>query len=162
VSDGESPTGTTAGVVVVCTNEQDEIEIDPERWRALATCLLSVEGQWGELTLTFVGREEMAELNLEHMGASGPTDVLSFPLDSLVEMANRDEPRLLGDVVVCPAVAAAQAPQHAGTLDDELALLIVHGILHILGWDHATDDETVGMQAKERALLDACHQSGNR
>ena len=58
-------------------------------------------------------------------------------------------PVLLGDVVVCPAVAADQAPTHAGTLDDELALLVVHGILHVLGHDHAEPDETAAMRARE-------------
>jgi probable rRNA maturation factor len=61
---------------------------------------------------------------------------------------------LLGDVVVCPAVARRNAPSHAGTYEDELALLVVHGVLHLLGLDHAADDERVAMQAKERAALD--------
>ena len=60
---------------------------------------------------------------------------------------------LLGDVVVCPAVAADQAPTHAGTVDDELALLVVHGVLHVLGHDHAEADETAAMRARELALL---------
>ena len=54
-----------------------------------------------------------------------------------------DLPLLLGDVVICPAVAAGNAPDHAGTFDDELALLVVHGILHVLGLDHADDAERV-------------------
>ena len=82
MSEGDSPTGTTE-VVVVCANEQDEIELDPQRWCTLATRVLRVEGLRGELTVTFVGRDEMAELNAEHMGKSGPTDVLSFPLDAV-------------------------------------------------------------------------------
>ena len=117
------------------------------------------EGRHGELTLTFVDRDEIAALNREHLGKDGPTDVLSFPLDAAAEAPGgagvpdrrfaserRDPstadpslgvPVLLGDVVVCPAVAAEQAPSHAGTLDDELALLVVHGVLHVLGHDHA-------------------------
>ena len=58
---------------------------------------------------------------------------------------------LLGDVVVCPAVAAEQAPTHAGTLDDELALLVVHGVLHVLGHDHAEPDETLTMRPSSRS-----------
>ena len=54
---------------------------------------------------------------------------------------------------ICPAVAARNAPEHAGTYDDELALLVVHGVLHVLGMDHAEDDETAAMQAAERELL---------
>ena len=67
-------------------------------------------------------------------------------------------PVLLGDVVICPAVAAAQAPSHAGTLADELALLVVHGVLHVLGHDHARLDEAATMQARERELLQRFHQ----
>jgi probable rRNA maturation factor len=63
-------------------------------------------------------------------------------------------------VVVCPAVARRQAPEHAGTLDDELALLIVHGVLHVLGRDHAEPEEAEEMRARERALLEAHHWHG--
>ena len=66
-----------------------------------------------------------------------------------------DLPLLLGDVVICPAVAARNAPEHAGSFDDEIALLVVHGILHLLGLDHADDDERDAMQDRERELLAA-------
>ena len=69
-------------------------------------------------------------------------------------------PVLLGDVVICPDVARAQAPSHAGTLDDELALLVVHGVLHVLGHDHAEADEAEAMRAKELELLVAHHWGG--
>ena len=69
-------------------------------------------------------------------------------------------PVLLGDVVICPAVAAAQASAHAGTLDDELALLVVHGVLHVLGHDHAERDDTARMRARELAHLEAHHWGG--
>ena len=68
-----------------------------------------------------------------------------------------DIPLLLGDVVLCPAVAIAQAPSHAGTIDDELALLIVHGVLHIVGYDHAEPVERDRMQRRERELLETFH-----
>ena len=90
----------------------------------------------------------------------GPTDVLSFPLDAAASASTSDVPVLLGDVVVCPAVAAEQARQHAGTLDDELALLVVHGVLHVLGHDHADADQTARMQQRERALLERHHWGG--
>jgi probable rRNA maturation factor len=60
-------------------------------------------------------------------------------------------------VVVCPAVAERQAPEHAGSYDDELALLVVHGVLHVLGHDHAEPGETAAMHARERDLLDRFH-----
>ena len=70
-------------------------------------------------------------------------------------------PLLLGDIVICPEVAVAQAPTHAGTVEDEMALLVVHGVLHILGWDHDTADKTVAMQAREREILRAHHWNGD-
>jgi probable rRNA maturation factor len=60
---------------------------------------------------------------------------------------------VLGDVLVCPAVAARQAPEHAQSLEDELALLVVHGVLHLLDYDHAEPDEAARMQQRERELL---------
>jgi probable rRNA maturation factor len=60
---------------------------------------------------------------------------------------------------VCPAVAARQAPEHAGSYDDEIALLVVHGVLHVLGMDHADPEETATMQARERELLDRYHRN---
>lgn len=159
MSDPHSPTGTTTdradnNTVVVCANEQDEVSLDPDRYAALATNVLVTEGRVGELTLTFIERDEIAALNAEHMGVDGATDVLSFPLDAAGDDSYGTT--LLGDVVVCPTVAAQQAPTHAGTLDDELALLVVHGVLHVLGWDHATPVETVAMRARERELLTSC------
>jgi probable rRNA maturation factor len=66
-------------------------------------------------------------------------------------------PMMLGDVVICPAVAQTNAPTHAGTYDDELALLVVHGILHVLGMDHVDPEEEAAMRRKERELLDLFH-----
>jgi probable rRNA maturation factor len=118
----------------------------------------------------------MAELNKRFMDADGPTDVLAFPIDDPVDAGrwpdagstgpDRDGPEpgdlplLLGDVVVCPAVASRQAPEHAGSYEDEMALLVVHGVLHVLGHDHVGPEETAAMQAKERSLLDRFHRSG--
>ena len=108
----------------------------------------------GELTLTFIDRGDIAELNAEHMGKSGPTDVLSFPMD---DEPLDGVPTLLGDVVISPAVAADQFAEHAGTIDDELALLVVHGILHVLGHDHAEPHEAAVMRACELDLLERFH-----
>jgi len=151
---GEPPSPTAALVTVVAADEQaatDGVDVDVDRWVALAHAALAAAGARGELTLTFVDRAEIAALNAEHLGKDGPTDVLSFPLD--------DEPQpgvpvLLGDVVVCPAVAVDQAAAHAGTVDDELALLVVHGVLHVLGHDHAEAGEAATMRAREVAHLE--------
>ncbi len=155
-------TPTAPEPTVVGADEQHQIEIDLQRWIALALATLSAEGESGELTLTFVDEAEIASLNEEHMGQRGPTDVLSFPLDAAgPEHAGADVgPRLLGDVVICPALAAAAAPSHTGTLDDELALLVVHGVLHVLGHDHAEADEAATMRAREIDLLSSLFWHG--
>ena len=91
------------------------------------------------------------------MGKDGPTDVLSFPMD---DEPVPGVPTLLGDIVICPAVAIDQFETHAGTLDDELALLVVHGVLHVLGHDHAEPAETATMRGRELALLERFHWNG--
>jgi len=152
------PSSTSGVATVVVSDEQTDVEVDAARWAHLASAVLGTEGRVGELTLTFVDRDEIAALNAEHMGKDGPTDVLSFPLDSFDDAADAmPGPLLLGDVVVCPAVAREAAPTHAGTLDDELALLVVHGILHVLGHDHLEPDETRVMRGRELALLEQHH-----
>jgi probable rRNA maturation factor len=159
VADPPSPTGVEAspGPTVVCSDEQSEVPLDADRWGQLAAAALRAEGITGELTLTFVDRAEMRALHAEHLGGDHATDVLSFPLDGDDTTFVPGVPRLLGDVVVCPAVAAEQAPDHAGTLDDELALLVVHGVLHVLGHDHADAEEATVMRARERELLEQLH-----
>jgi probable rRNA maturation factor len=161
MADPVSPTGVGSSnqVEVIVDDQQTDVEIDADRWAALAAAVMRDEDERGELTLTFVDRDEIAELNREHMGVVGPTDVLSFPLDA-VDQPIVGEPVLLGDVVVCPAVAKASAPDHAGTLDDELALLVVHGCLHVVGYDHSEPEETAVMRAREMELLVAHHWGG--
>ncbi|MGD9999506.1 MAG: rRNA maturation RNase YbeY [Ilumatobacteraceae bacterium] len=166
---------------VFCADEQTDVTIDLERWQRLALAVLRDEGVRGlaELSILFVGEGEMTELNEQYMGKQGSTDVLAFPIDATevtqivaaggatrgpdrAPIDPGDLPLLLGDVVICPAVAARQAPDHAGNLDDELALLTVHGILHVLGRDHADETETAEMRARELTLLEAHHWQGPR
>jgi probable rRNA maturation factor len=162
-------------IEVFVADEQDAHPVDVARWEALAHDVLLAEGVLGEaeLAVLFVDEEAMAELNLRFMGHDGPTDVLAFPIEDDEEVLvgrspdgsttgpdrepSTEVPLLLGDVVICPAVAARNAPAHAGTYDDELALLIVHGVLHVLGMDHAAETEAAAMQSRERDLLDRFH-----
>jgi probable rRNA maturation factor len=103
----------------------------------------------------------MTALNLEHMGEDGPTDVLAFPIDG-PDLAAGDRsapvrtggpPPVLGDVVSCPTVARRNAAAHDVAEEDELALLVVHGVLHILGHDHAEAEETAVMKGREQLHL---------
>ena len=98
-----------------------------------------------ELSVLLMDVEAMTELHVKWMDEPGPTDVMSFPMDELDTARRPDEaspgPALLGDVVLCPAVAGQQATQAGHSLDDELHLLTVHGVLHLLGYDHGDPDE---------------------
>lgn len=159
-----------SGAVVHASDEQSpsgrgRYRVQAERWAGLAAAVLQDEGVGrGELGLRFVDPGAMSELNSSHMGSPGPTDVLAFPIDGARGYVHLPEQMpLLGDVVVCPAYAADQAPEHAGgghdsSLGDELALLVVHGVLHVLGYDHQSDADAAAMQARERQLLAAHYQ----
>jgi len=143
----------------------------PEVERLVGLALASAGVEDGHVAVEYVDPARIAELNAAHRGTDGPTDVLSFPIDGVTDAGTSglappmaqtapdldDQPLLLGDVVICPAVAHRQAPDHAGSYDDEVALLVVHGLLHLLGHDHAGDDEREVMQARERVLLAAHH-----
>jgi len=139
--------------------------------------VLAAEGVRGdaELSILFVDPAAMAELNERFHGRSGPTDVLAFPIDEEPSEGGRNPdsggpgpgyvapepselPTLLGDVVICPAVATRNAAEHDNTYEDEVALLVVHGILHLMGMDHEHDDEAEAMEARERELLEKFHR----
>ena len=106
-----------------------------------------------ELSIALVDLAEMADLNSRYRGKEGPTDVLSFGCDDPCAVLGPDEPVMLGDVVIAPEVAEAQAAEYGHTIEEELNLLLVHGVLHLLGYDHEDDESAEVMQARERALL---------
>ncbi|HEY2303214.1 MAG TPA: rRNA maturation RNase YbeY [Acidimicrobiales bacterium] len=159
------------GIEVFAADEQADQPVDTLRWVRLAEAILDEEGVRGEaeLSMLFVDEQAMTDLNKRFLGKEGPTDVLAFPIDDEPIEGGRspdsggtgpgfttepsDLPTVLGDVVICPAVAYRNAPEHAGTYEDELALLIVHGVLHLLGMDHDDDDEAEAMEQRERQLL---------
>ncbi len=108
-----------------------------------------------ELSIAVVEVEEMAELNSGYRDAAGPTDVLAFPCDDPCAVVGPDEPVTLGDVVIAPEIAERQAAAYGHTVEEELNLLLVHGVLHLLGYDHKSDDEAEVMQSRERMILEA-------
>lgn len=109
-----------------------------------------------DVSVVLVDEDEMARLHVEWMDEPGPTDVLSFPMDDL-RAGDPAGPRVqgvLGDIVLCPAVAARQGEVAGHGTDTELALLLTHGVLHLLGHDHAEPEEHERMFALQAALLD--------
>ena len=162
---------TPAPVQVSGYDEQDAVTIEIPRWVRLAQLVLHAErvDPDAELGLIFVDEATIADLNHRFLDTTGPTDVLAFPLDDELPTAGRDPdeggrgpgsttdsdepPVVIGDVVVCPAVAQRQADATGTPLDAELALLVVHGVLHLLEYDHAEPGDAERMQRRERELL---------
>lgn len=115
----------------------------PERLCALVAFVLIAEGvvPMG-VTISLIDEPAMHELNLEHMETDRPTDVLAFPLDNPEEAAELPGvPHLLGDLVLAPSYIARQASEHNKSTQEELEMLVVHGTLHLLGYDHAEEEE---------------------
>ena len=111
-----------------------------------------------ELSMVLLDTAAMADLHVRWMDLPGPTDVMSFPMDELEPGGRPDSPEpgpsMLGDIVLCPEFAAKQAADAGHTLGQELALLTVHGVLHLLGYDHSEPDEEKEMFALQRELLE--------
>lgn len=130
----------------------DEVEIAALARHVLAA--LHVHPQ-ADLSVLLVDEAAMEQLHLQWMDEPGPTDVMSFPMDELRPGSEGQEslPGLLGDVVLCPQVAQRQARDAGHTTDEELLLLTTHGILHLLGYDHAEPEEEQQMFAMQRQLL---------
>ncbi|MGO8873955.1 MAG: rRNA maturation RNase YbeY [Acidimicrobiales bacterium] len=161
---------------IYAADEQADHPVDVGRWSALARNVLGAEGIVSdtEVSLLFVDETTIAGLNERFLDKQGPTDVLSFPIEDEVARSGRSPDQggtgpgsieaetgrllLLGDVVICPSVAARNAAEHGVTVDDELALLVVHGILHLLGMDHEADADAERMERREQQLLDRFHR----
>jgi probable rRNA maturation factor len=111
-----------------------------------------------ELSMVLLDTAAMADLHMRWMDLPGPTDVMSFPMDELEPGGRPDAaepgPSMLGDIVLCPQFAADQAKAAGHPLEHELALLTVHGVLHLLGYDHAEPDEEKEMFALQGQLLE--------
>lgn len=138
-------------------NNESDYAADEAEFAALARYVLDelhVHPQ-AELAILFVDAKAMASLNERWMGEEGPTDVLSFPMDELRPgtLGAPSPNGLLGDVVLCAQVAREQARVAGHSTSEELLLLTTHGILHLLGFDHADPEEEKEMFALQRRLL---------
>ncbi len=149
--------------------------MDVARWAGLARQVLQARGVKGEteVSLLFVDEDTSAALNEQFLGKTGPTDVLSFPIEDEAgptgrfpdfggsgpgSSAEQGILTLLGDVVICPVVAARNAVEHEVSFEDEVALLVVHGLLHLLGMDHENEAQAERMEAVEQQLLTRFHR----
>jgi probable rRNA maturation factor len=143
------------------------VPVDSDTIQAVARHALDEMGvnPLAELSILLVDVEYMTELNHRWMDGEGPTDVLAFPMDEgSIDHGPGDgaggEPALLGDIVLCPEVAAKQAATAGHSASDELAMLTVHGTLHLLGYDHAEPDEEREMFGLQGRLLQTWRATG--
>jgi probable rRNA maturation factor len=127
---------------------------DPEQLcrRAVAAVLATEMGDPVEVSVLLADDATVTRLNRDYRGKDKPTNVLSFPADAPV-LPDMEEPRLLGDVVVALETTAREAAAAGRPLADHLTHLVVHGTLHLCGFDHEAEDEALRMEARETALL---------
>ncbi|MCX7522310.1 rRNA maturation RNase YbeY [Microbacterium sp. STN6] len=138
-------------------NNESAISVDEAALQRLAGFALEIMHVHpdAELAIVLVDEAAMEQLHVQWMDEPGPTDVLSFPMDEL-RPGTEDDPTpagLLGDIVLCPQVARAQAETAGHSMMDELQLLTAHGLLHLLGFDHAEPDEEKEMFGIQRDIL---------
>lgn len=140
----------TTPVDVFVANEQTDLELDERRLVSLVRLAAGEEDvdPRAEISLLLVERHAMASLKEKWLGETGPTDVLAFPMD---DQPPDDEPYVLGDIVVCPDVAREQAT--GGRAVEEVDHLVVHGFLHLLGYDHIRPQDAKSMRHRERKIL---------
>ena len=144
-------------------NNESGVAVDEVRVLALATFALDYMHLHPDtdLAIVFVDEPAMEVLHIQWMDEPGPTDVLSFPMDELRPGSEGQltPAGLLGDIVVCPQVAAAQAETAGHEMINEILLLTTHGVLHLLGFDHAEPEEEKEMFGLQREILEAFYSS---
>lgn len=146
--------------MTVDLNNESDHEVDELTLIGLATFALDqlrIHPQ-SELSILLVDEPTMAAYHEKYLGEPGPTDVLSFPMDELRPPVDADDEApvgMLGDIVLCPAVTDRQASEHGRTAEAEAQYLLVHGLLHLLGFDHATAEDKAEMFGLKDRLLAA-------
>lgn len=145
-------------MTVIITNEQDKIEI-PADWEekineVAAICLREEQiPQEAEVDLLFVDNEAIREMNREYRDKDSATDVLSFPMYEADEEIDEEEEILFGDIVISLERAQEQCQEYGHSLEREVMYLLVHGLLHLAGYDHMEEEEKKEMRAQEEKLL---------
>ena len=144
----------------------DREDVEPGTLEEFAEAILVGEGVAydASLAVTFASIEDIADLNERFMGQTGPTDVLSFPIEDASpgcppRQQQGGPPLDLGDIFICTDVVDMHATQYGVSFDEELYLMVVHGVLHILGWDHVDPHEAQAMESREAVHLAAVGRS---
>ncbi|WP_203361713.1 rRNA maturation RNase YbeY [Bacillus sp. REN10] len=143
----------------------DETEEQGEEISQLITDVLNFTAQkegvnaGSEVSITLTDNEKIQEINRDYRGKDQPTDVISFALEEMGEeevaiTGAEDLPRVLGDIIISIPRAKEQAEEYGHSVERELAFLVVHGLLHLLGYDHMTEEEEKVMFTKQREILD--------
>ncbi len=152
-AEGPANGALTVDVDIACADDHVPSHTVIETWIARALAGAGRDpGEPAEIAVRVVGIDEMRELNSTYRGKDAPTNVLAFPVPP-VEGLPADEAGLLGDVVICAEVVASEAAEQSKTTADHWAHLLVHGTLHLLGFDHLEDDDAKAMEALETRLL---------
>lgn len=140
----------------VYLDNSQSLPLDEGLWRERLETLMRLEGlpEAAQVSVSFVDDATIHELNREHRGIDRPTDVLSFPQYEPDEVFPEGMPVVLGDLVVSIETARRQAAEYGHDEEREIAFLLVHGFLHLLGYDHETPEEEAEMRQQQRILLD--------
>ncbi len=133
--------------------EQDEGLPEEAQLRTWAEAVLAPGSEPVELVIRLVDEAESRELNRTYRGKDSPTNVLSFPFEAPAEVPLP----LLGDLVICAPVVAREAREQGKALEAHWAHMVIHGLLHLLGYDHQTDEEAQSMESRERDLMQRLH-----
>ena len=138
--------------------------IDADRVASLCRFFQQRQGlpEEAEVSVAFVDDSEMRELNLAYRGIDRTTDVLSFECDGLDDgfPSGEDALHVMGDIVISPAKAQDQAAEHGNTFPEEVDLLVIHGLLHLCGYDHMTDEDAAVMEPLQDGLVEAWKSVG--
>lgn len=147
--------------MISITNTQRKYRIDTKRIKAAAKSMLkALDYAHFDLGILICNTERMSEFNADYRGKEGPTDILSFPFHPMLKPGERVEPtspdeKNLGDIVLCPEIIEKKRLEWDRPFDDHCIVLLAHGIAHLLGHDHETDEDYVRMQTLENELLAA-------
>jgi probable rRNA maturation factor len=135
-------------------NEQDDLSLNLEKIQSLIPLILDLHQiKTDEITLYFVDDPTMCELHEEFFNDPSPTDCMTFPVDG-TSPATPGMPHILGEIFVCPLTAIRYTAENGGNPQDELLLYIIHGILHLIGYDDIEEDDRKKMRVEEARTLD--------